>query len=104
MKEKQPKGEEKGFFELLLDFGFQQTMTARYAKILYTLHLLVGLIVAIWAFFNGFQVSQSQGLITLLLAIVGYFFWILYVRIMLEFLVAIFRTADNIARVSVAGR
>ncbi|HYL46074.1 MAG TPA: DUF4282 domain-containing protein [Candidatus Limnocylindrales bacterium] len=97
-------GEEKGFFELLLDFGFQQVMTAKYAKILYALHLLVGLIVAIWAVFNGFQISQSQGLITLLLAIVGYFFWVLYVRITLEFLVAIFRTADNIARVSASGR
>jgi len=30
--------------------------------------------------------------------------WILYVRVALEFLVAVFRTADNIARASGAGR
>ena len=50
--------------------------------------------------FNGFQASTSQGLLTLLLAVVGYFLWILYVRVALEFLVAMFRTAENIARAS----
>lgn len=92
--------EDKGFFESLLDFSFQHWITPRYAKLLYALHLLAGLIVAIWTVFNGFQVSTPQGLLTLLLAVVAYFFWVLYVRMGLEFLVAIFRTAENIARVS----
>jgi len=92
--------EEKGFFESLLDFSFQHWITPRYSKFLYALHLLAGLIVAIWCVFNGFQVSTPQGLLTLLLAVVAYFFWILYVRITLEFLVAAFRTTENIARVS----
>ena len=39
--------EKKGFFESLMDFSFQHLMTARYAKLLYALHLLMGLIVAI---------------------------------------------------------
>lgn len=96
--------ENKGFFELLVDFSFQQSMTAKYLKLLYALHLLLGLIVAIWCVFNGFQVSQSQGLLSLLLALVGFFFWILYARICLEVLGAIFRTSDNIARISSGGR
>jgi Domain of unknown function (DUF4282) len=96
--------EDKGFFELLIDFSFQQSMTAKYLRLLYALHLLLGLIVAIWCVFNGFQVSQSQGLLTILLAVVGFFFWTLYTRICLEVLGAIFRTSDNIARVSAGGR
>ena len=84
----------------MLDFSFQNCITARYAKLLYALHLLLGLIVAIWMVFNGFQISTPQGLLVLLLAVVGYFFWILYVRVTLEFLVTVFRTADNIARAS----
>ncbi len=92
--------EQKGFFESLVDFSFQHFMTARYANLLYALHLLVGLIVAIWQVFNGFQVSTTQGLLVLLLAVVAYFFWILYVRIGLEFLVAVFRTAETIIRTS----
>jgi hypothetical protein len=96
--------EQKGFFELLMDFSFQHLMTARYVKSLYALHLLVGLIVAIWQVFNGFQVSTTQGLLVLLLAVVAYFFWILYVRIGLEFLVAVFRTADAIIHTSGSSR
>ncbi len=92
--------DDNGFFEILSDFSFQHFLIQKYAKLLYALHLLLGLIVAIWQVFNGFQVSQSQGLLTLLLAIVGYFLWIIYVRVAIEFLIAIFRTAENIARVS----
>jgi len=96
--------EQKGFFELLMDFSFQHSMTARYAKLLYALHLLAGLIVAIWQVFNGFQVSTAQGLLVLLVVVLGYFFWILYVRIGLEFLVTFFRTADTIVRSSGGSR
>jgi hypothetical protein len=39
-------------------------------------------------------------LLTLLLALVGYFLWIIYIRVILEVLVTVFRTADNIARAS----
>jgi hypothetical protein len=52
--------EQKGVFELLKDFSFQHSLTARYAKLLYALHLLAGLIVAIWQVFNGFQVSSDK--------------------------------------------
>jgi hypothetical protein len=92
--------EDKGFFEILLDFSFHHSLTQKYAKFLYALHLLLGLVVAIWQVFNGFQVSQSQGLLTLLIAVVAYFLWIIYVRVAIEFLVAIFHTAENIARAS----
>lgn len=92
--------EGKGFFERLLDFSFQSYISQKYAKFLYGIHLLLGLVVSIWYVFNGFQVSTSQGLLTLLFALVGYFLWVLYVRVALEFLVAMFRTAENIARAS----
>ena len=64
----------------------------------------MGLIAGTWYVFNGFQTSTSQGLLALLVAIVGYFLWIVYVRVALEVLVAIFRTAENIARASGGGR
>jgi hypothetical protein len=102
--EEKEMAEDKGFFETLMDFSFQHLMTPRYMKVLYALHLLAGLIVAIGLVFNGFQVSTSQGLLVLLLVVVGYFFWILYIRMVLEFLAAIFRTTENIARVSSSGR
>ena len=95
---------EKGFFERLLDFSFRYLVTPKYAKLIYSIHLLLGLIVATWLVFTGFQTSVPQGLLVLLLSLVGYFLWILYVRVALEFLVAIFRTAENIARASGGGQ
>src|ERR1700686_2405038 len=85
--------EGKGFFERLLDFSFQYFITQKYAKLLYGIHLLLGLIVAPWYVFTGFQVSTSQGLLTLWVAVVGFFLWIPHVRVALEFPVAMFRTS-----------
>ena len=47
--------EGKGFFERLLDFSFQYFITQKYAKLIYGVHLLLGLIVGTWYVFNGFQ-------------------------------------------------
>lgn len=86
--------EGNGFFESLLDFSFHACVTVNNRKFLYGLHLLIGLIAAVAVVVVGFQTSPTQGLINLLGALVGYFFWILYVRIGLEFLLAVFRIAE----------
>lgn len=84
----------KGFWESLLDFSFRECLTPRMTRLLYALHLLVGLILAIGCVITGFNNSTSTGVLYLILAIVGLFFWILYCRIAIEFLVAVFRIAD----------
>src|SRR5690242_2648652 len=96
--------DKKSFWELLLDFSFRECLTPRMTRLLYALHLLVGLIVAIWVVISGFNTSSSQGVLYLILAIVGLFFWILYCRIAIEFLVAVFRIADAAAPPSAENR
>jgi ABC-type amino acid transport system permease subunit len=86
--------EGKGFLESLLDFSFRDCVTTNNRKFLYGLHLLVGLIAAVAIVVVGFQTSPTQGLINLIGALVGFFFWILYVRIALEFLLDVFRIAE----------
>ena len=66
-------------------------------KFLYALHLLVGLVAAVAWVVLAFQQAPVQGLLALLGALVGYFFWILYCRVVLEVLAAVFRIADAIA-------
>ena len=84
----------KGFFESLLDFSFRDLVTPQSLAFLYGLHLLAGLIAAVVLVANAFRDSTSQGLLMLVISIVGFFFWTLYVRIILETLQAIFRIAD----------
>jgi len=89
--------EAKGMWDGLMDFSFHTYATPRMLQFLYALHLLVGLIAAVAWVVLAFQRAPVQGLVALLGALVGYFFWILYCRVMLEVLAAIFRMAEAIA-------
>ncbi len=89
--------EAKGMWEGLLDFSFRVYAAPRMLKFLYALHLLVGLVAGVAWVVLSFQQAPVQGLLALLGALVGYFFWILYCRVVLEVLAAVFRMADAIA-------
>ena len=89
--------EARGIWEGLMDFSFRTWATPRMLKFLYALHLLVGLIAAVAWVVLAFQQAPVQGLLALLAAVVGYVFWILYCRIVLEVLGAVFRMAEAIA-------
>ncbi|MGB8473000.1 MAG: DUF4282 domain-containing protein [Candidatus Acidiferrum sp.] len=89
--------EAKGMWEGLMDFSFRMYATPKMLKFLYALHLLVGLVAAVAWVVVAFQQAPVQGLLALLAAVVGYFFWILYCRIVLEVLSAVFRMAAAIA-------
>lgn len=89
--------EAKGMWEGLMDFTFRWYATPHMLKFLYGIHLLVGLVVAIACVVLAFQQAPVQGLLALLAAVVAYFFWILYCRIVLEVLAAVFRMAEAIA-------
>ena len=89
--------ESRGMLDALMDFSFRVWGTPRMLKFLYGLHLLAGLIALVAYVVVSFQQAPAQGLIALLAGLVGYFFWILYCRVVLEVLAAIFRMAEAIA-------
>ena len=89
--------EAKGMWEGMMDFSFRLYATPKMLKFLYALHLLVGLVAAVAWVVLAFQQAPVQGLLALLAAVVGYFFWILYCRVILEVLAAVFRMAAAIA-------
>jgi hypothetical protein len=89
--------EAKGMWEGLMDFSFRVYSTPRMLKFLYALHLVLGLIAAVAWVVLAFQQAPVQGLLALLVTLGGYFLWILYCRVFLEVLAAVFRVADAIA-------
>jgi uncharacterized protein DUF4282 len=89
--------EAKGMLEGLMDFSFRVYATPKMLKFLYAIHLLAGLIAAVAWVVLSFQQAPVQGLLALIGALVGYSFWILYCRVVLEVLSAVFRIADAIA-------
>ena len=89
--------EAKGMLDGLTDFSFRVYATPKLLKFLYALHLLVGLIAAVACVVVAFQQAPVQGLLALLAALLAYFFWILYCRVVLEALAALFRITEAIA-------
>lgn len=88
---------ENGLIENLMDFSFQRLATPRMLKLLYGVHLLIGLIAAVWFVFNGFQTSTSNGLLALIISCAAMLLWIVYCRVAVELLSAIFRAAQVIS-------
>ena len=65
--EQQAIPRENTLIENLMDFSFERLVTPRMLKLLYSVHLLIGLIAAVWFVFSGFQTSTSNGLLALIL-------------------------------------
>jgi hypothetical protein len=94
--EQQAAPREKSLIENLLDFSFERMLTPRMLKVLYGVHLLIGLIAAVWFVFSGFQTSTSNGLLALILGFAAMLLWIVYCRIVVELLAVVFRAAQVI--------
>jgi hypothetical protein len=87
---------ENGLIQNLMDFSFQSMLTPRILKLLYGIHLLAGLVAAVWFVFAGFQTSTSNGLLAMILALAGMVMWVVYCRIVVELLAAFFRAVQVI--------
>lgn len=91
--------EKKGFFGALFDLSFEQTVTPRVAKVVYVLTMIVTAIGLIGAVV---QAASSSGTAALLLAVVGVItacLGLIWVRIVLELIMAVLRIAENTRRV-----
>jgi len=88
--------QENGMIENLMDFSFQRLVTPHMLKLLYSVHLLIGLIAAVWFVFSAFQTSTSNGLLVLILSVPAMLLWIVYCRIVVELLAAVFRAVQVI--------
>ena len=94
--EQQATPRRNSLIENLLDFSFTRMVTPRMLKMLYGVHLLIGLVAAVWYVFNGFQTSIANGLLALILSLAAMLLWTVYCRIAVELLATIFRAAQVI--------
>ena len=94
--EQQAMPRDKSLIENLLNFSFERMLTPRMLKMLYGVHLLIGLIAAVWFVFSGFHTSTSDGLLALILGFAAMLLWIVYCRVVVELLAVVFRAAQVI--------
>jgi hypothetical protein len=91
----QPK---KGFFGALFDFSFSTFITPMIVKAVYILSVIVLVLVWLVWLVAAFTQSAGLGLVVLILGPVGMIIYLAFIRMTLEFYLAIVRMSEDIHR------
>ncbi len=105
--------DEKGIFQGLVDFSFQQSIAKRLIKVsfqqsiakrlikvLYVIALLAGAVSLVAWVVVQMQQSAAQGMLALVFGVIALGVWVFYIRVMMELLFALFHIAENIGRMA----
>lgn len=86
-----------GFFSSLFDFSFTSFITTKLIKVLYVLALIA---VGVWALallIAGLSRGGAAAFFSIVGAVLGFFFGVIYVRVLLELIIVVFRVGENTA-------
>ncbi len=94
----------KGFLRSLFDFSFKSLIASRVIRVLYVLWMLLLALGTIGLIIAGFEINAALGAVTLLiLGPLSFLFNLIFVRVLLELVMAIFAIQDNTSRISAIG-
>ena len=79
----------------MFDFKFRKFITPTVVGIIYALELIGVTIGVIYFIVEGFRQSTTTGLMYLVGGIIGWFLWVVLIRVINESLVALTRIAEN---------
>lgn len=86
---------EKGFFASLFDLSFSSLVTPKVIKFVYVLTLIAIVLMALFFIGAAFVKSAALGLLTLvILAPLASLFYVVYARVLLEFIIVVFRIME----------
>lgn len=86
----------KGFFGALFDFRFEHFITPIIVKVVYVLALAALLLGWLLFLAAGFSQSATGGLVVLLLGPVALILYLAFIRMTLEFYLAVVRMSEDI--------
>lgn len=92
----------RAVLDLVLDLSFKRFVTPRLVRMLYVLSLLAAVFYAVSWMFSGFKTGTLSGMFTLITAPVAFLLYLIFARVTVELILAIFRIADKIAPLSEA--
>lgn len=86
---------QKGFFGSLFDISFSSLITTKVIKVLYVISLIVIGLFALFFIIGAFVQSAGLGILTLIIfAPLGALLYAVYTRVILEFIIVVFRIAE----------
>jgi Domain of unknown function (DUF4282)/zinc-ribbon domain len=96
--------EARGFLQSLFDFSFSSFIALRMIKILYVLTTIVVALFTLGDILLAFKISSAFGIFALLiLGPIGFLLTMIYVRVLLELLMAIFRMHEDVQEINQRG-
>lgn len=100
-----PSLTERGFFSSLFDLSFTSLITTKIIKLLYVLSIILIGISALFFILAAFHQSSALGAIVLLIvAPIISLFYLIYARVLLELVIALFRIMENTGEMVAQGR
>jgi len=91
----------QGFLNSLFDFSFTSFITSKIIKVLYGLCIFFSALVALFIISFGFSISAGTGIVVLLIVAPLFFLIIvIYSRVLLEFIMVVFRISENIEKIA----
>jgi uncharacterized membrane protein YciS (DUF1049 family) len=97
--------EPKGFFGSLFDLSFTSFIATKLVKVLYVLAIIAAGLGAIGLVVSAFAYGTAQGVFALL--VVGpllFLLGVIWMRVLLELIVVIFRISEHLAEIAQQGR
>jgi hypothetical protein len=86
---------QKGFFGSLFDISFSSLITTKVIKVLYVISLIVIGLFSLFFIIGAFSRSAGLGVLTLIIfAPLGALLYTVYTRVILEFIIVVFRIAE----------
>jgi hypothetical protein len=92
------KQDSAGFFKALFDFSFTHFVTPKIVKFVYVLATIALGIAYLVFLVAAFAKSAGLGIAVLILGAIGFVVYLAFIRMTLEFYLAIVRTSEDIHR------
>ncbi len=96
---------QRGFLQSLFDLSFTSLVTTKIIKVLYVLAMIVIGLTALLFIVAAFHRSGADGIVVLfIVAPIVSFFYLVYARVLLELIIALFRIMENTGELVAQGR
>lgn len=94
------ENQQDGFFGSLFDFTFSEFITTRLIRVIYVLGLIVVGIGTLAILSEGFDLGFLTGMLSVVLAALVFLLGAMYLRVVLEIMIVVFRIAENVAKIA----
>lgn len=87
--------QDKGFLGSLFDIGFRSFVTTKIVSVLFVIAMVLSAIYTLFLIATAFSADSGAGIGVLVFSPLIFFLFVLYSRVLLEFVVVVFRIYEN---------